>query len=321
MARKPPEWRRRLMWRLEVLAFDTLSGFMRLLPVDAASALGGWFLTTFGPMTGVRKTVDRNLRIAFPDMTADERARLAKAQWEETGRTFAEFPLMDRITPRNGRVEVVGGHYLEEIVRDRIPTIFVSGHFSNYEVMAAVVVQAGVQGRLTYRAINNPFIDKRVIESRRRYGVELFSAKGVDSARELYQCLDQGDSIGMMVDQKFTFGVSVPFFGKRAPTNPGPARFALRANARIQPLSVTRLKGARFRMTLHEPFRVERSGDRNADVEAAMLRITRFIEDRVRERPEQYFWVHRRWADEVYRELAEKDAASAAERGEAGATP
>jgi Kdo2-lipid IVA lauroyltransferase/acyltransferase len=300
------------MWRLEVLAFDVASGFMRLLPVDSASALGGWFLRTFGPLTGVQKTADRNLRIAFPDMTAEERRRISRAQWEETGRTFAEFPLMDRLTPKNGRVEVIGAERLEEIARERIPTVFFSGHFSNYEVMAVVIIQAGVRGRLTYRSINNPYIDRRVIDNRRRYGIELFSAKGVDSARELFKTLIKGDSFGMMVDQKFTFGVSVPFFGRRAPTNPGPIRLALRANARLQPVSVMRLKGARFRVTVHEPLQLQRTGDRNADVEAGVRATTAFVEERVRERPEQYFWVHRRWADEVYRELAEKDAASAA---------
>jgi Kdo2-lipid IVA lauroyltransferase/acyltransferase len=198
---------------------------------------------------------------------------------------------------------VAGREHLEEAVAKHIPTIFYSGHFSNYEIMAAVTVQAGIEGFLTYRATNNPYFDARIIESRRRYGVKLFSAKGPESARELLKTLAKGDSIGIMVDQKFSFGVSVPFFGQRAPTNPGPVRLALAANARIQPMSVMRLKGARFRMTFHEPYYIERTGDRDADVEAAVRRTTEFIEARVRERPEQYFWLHRRWADEVYAAL------------------
>lgn len=303
MARKKAAWVQDLGWRAEVALFDLASGFLRLLPVDAASAIGGRFLRWIGPLTGVQRTVDRNLRIAFPAMPAQERARIARAQWEETGRTFAEFSMMDRITPKTGRVEVVGVEHLEEAVRERIPTIFFSGHLSNYEVMALVVVQAGIKGPLTYRSVNNPYVDKRVIEGRRRYGVELFSAKGVESARELLKALNRRDSIGIMVDQKFNFGVSVPFFGHRAPTNPGPIRLALQANARIQPLSVTRLKGARFRMVLHQPYYLERTGDRTADVLTGVQRITDFIEERARERPEEYFWVHKRWGDEVYEGL------------------
>ncbi|HXQ45640.1 MAG TPA: lysophospholipid acyltransferase family protein [Caulobacteraceae bacterium] len=303
MAEKRPPFVRELSWRLEALAFDLVSGFLKLWPVDVASAFGGWLVGAIGPLTSSQRTVDRNLRIAFPDMSPQERERIGRAAWAQTGRTFAELTLMDRITEQNGRVEVVGREHLEEAVSKHIPTIFFSGHLSNYEIMAAVVVGTGIDAVLTYRATNNPYFDARIVESRRRYGVKLFRAKGAVNARDLYKQLAHGGSIGIMVDQKFSFGVSVPFFGHRAPTNPGPIRLALANNARIQPMSVMRLKGARFRMTFYEPYYLERTDDRAADVEAGVARITKFIEDRVRERPEEYFWPHRRWADEVYAAL------------------
>jgi Kdo2-lipid IVA lauroyltransferase/acyltransferase len=303
MADKRPAFLRELSWRLEALAFDLISGILRLWPSDVASAFGGWLVGALGPLTPVQRTVDRNLRIAFPDMGLAERKRIARASWAEAGRTFAVLPLMDRLTESSGRVEVVGREHLEEAVAKHIPTIFFSGHFSNYEIMAAVVVQGGIEGFLTYRATNNPYFDARIVESRRRYGVKLFAAKGIASARELSKTLAKGDSIGIMVDQKFSFGVSAPFFGQRAPTNPGPIRLALAANARIQPMSVTRLKGARYRMTFYEPYYLERTGNRDADIEAGVKRITKFIEERARERPDEYFWMHRRWADEVYAAL------------------
>jgi KDO2-lipid IV(A) lauroyltransferase len=305
MANQRPAFLRELTWRLEALAFDIVSTFLKLLPTEVASAFGGWLLATLGPLTPVRRTVDSNLRIAFPNMPPDERRRIGRASFAEAGRTFAELPLMDRLTEANGRVEVVGREHLEEAVREQIPTIFFSGHFSNYEIMAAVVLQAGIDGMLTYRATNNPYFDARIVESRRRYGVKLFAAKGAESARGLHKQLARRASVGMMVDQKFSFGVSVPFFGQRAPTNPGPVRLALSGNARIQPMSVMRLKGARFRMTFYEPYYLDRTGDRKADVEAGVRRITNFIEERAREKPEQYFWLHRRWGDEVYAALGE----------------
>ena len=126
-------------------------------------------------------------------MAPEERKRIARASWAEAGRTFAVLPLMGRLTEANGRVEVVGREHLEEAVAKHIPTIFFSGHFSNYEIMAAVVVQAGIEGFLTYRPTNNPYFDARIVESRRRYGVKLFAAKGVDSARELLKTLAKRD--------------------------------------------------------------------------------------------------------------------------------
>jgi KDO2-lipid IV(A) lauroyltransferase len=303
MADPRPALLKDIRWRLEAFAFDVASAFLRLWPIDLVSGAGGWLVGTIGPLTSTQRTVDRNLRLAFPDMPPEQRAQVARAAWRETGRTFAELTLMHRLSEANGRIEVVGREHLEEAVDKRIPSIFFSGHMSNYEVMALVVVSTGIDAILTYRATNNPYFDRRIVKSRRRYGVRAFAAKGAEAARELYKTLGRGGSIGIMVDQKFSFGVSVPFFGHRAPTNPGPIRLALSGNARIQPMSVTRLKGARFRMTFYEPYYLERTGSREADVEAGVRRITKFIEDCARDHPGEYFWMHRRWADEVYATL------------------
>ncbi|HLK24431.1 MAG TPA: lysophospholipid acyltransferase family protein [Caulobacteraceae bacterium] len=311
MADKRPGLLKDIGWRLEALAFDVVSAFLRLWPTDLVSAFGGFLVGTIGPLTSEQRTVDRNLRLAFPDMPPDKRLEIARAAWRNIGRTFAELPLMHRLSEGNGRIVVAGREHLEEAIARRIPTIFFSGHISNYEVMALVVVQAGIQGFLAYRPTNNPYFDRRIVESRRRYGVKLFAAKGRGFAREVLNTLARGDSLGIMVDQKFSFGVQVPFFGHAAPTDPAPIRLALTANARIQPMSVERLKGARYRMTFYEPYYLDRTGDRDADVFAGTARITKFMEDRARENPEEYFWMHRRWADSVYRELAEKEAAEA----------
>ena len=95
-----------LNWRLEAVAFKALFAFLRALGVERASGFGGKLLRTLGPLTGTHKTVTRNLRIAFPDMDAGERDRLAVDQWEQTGRTFAELAVMDRLTPESGRIDM-----------------------------------------------------------------------------------------------------------------------------------------------------------------------------------------------------------------------
>ena len=96
----------RLIWRIEALGFELIRLLLRLPPVDVASAFGGRLLQVFGPLTSVHKTVMRNLRLAFPDMGEAERARIAHAQWDNVGRYFVEFAMMDRLTPATGRVEV-----------------------------------------------------------------------------------------------------------------------------------------------------------------------------------------------------------------------
>jgi len=299
---KSSDWRQDFAWRLEAFGFQALFGFLRLLGVERASGLGGWLLRTLGPLTGTQKTVMRNLRIAFPDMPSDEREALALAQWEQTGRTFAELAVMDHLTPEGGRVEVVGMERLHALRDSGKPAVLISGHLANFEVMAAVIMASGVPCQVTYRAANNPYVDALIRQSRERYGIRLFAPKG-DGTRELMAGMKRGDSIALLVDQKYNQGPEVEFFGQPVNASPGAARLALKFDTVMLPLSVVRLPGVRFRVTAHEPIVVNQSEDKAADTLAGIQAANRFVEDRVREHPVDWFWVHKRWPDKVYAAL------------------
>jgi len=299
---KRVSFRRDLTWRVEAVAFSALFALLRALGVERASGLGGWLLRKLGPHTGTHRTVLRNLRIAFPDMDAAARDRLAVDQWEQTGRTFAELAVMDRLTPEGGRVEVVGIERLHAIRDGDKAAVLISGHLANFEVMAAVIMAAGVPCQVTYRATNNPYVDALIRKSRERYGIRLFAPKG-DGTRELMAGMKRGDSIALLVDQKYAEGPQVQFFGQPVNGSPGAARLALKFDTIIQPLSVVRLSGVRFRVTAHEPIRVQDTGDKSADVRRGVQAVNTFVEDRVREHPVDWFWVHKRWPDTVYASL------------------
>ena len=170
--------------------------------------------------------------------------------------------------------------------------------------MSSVILAAGIDCAITFRAFNNPYFNEAMIKSRRRYGVQVFAAKGADGIREMLSGLTHGRSVALMNDQKNNRGVAAPFFGHPAHTAAGPTKLALGVGAVLQPVSVQRLVGARFRVTVHEPIELERTGRRQADVEAGVRQINTFVEARVRERPEEWFWVHKRWAKAAYDSLA-----------------
>jgi len=301
-----------ILWRIEAVAFAGFIALMRLLGLERASALGGALLRTLGPRTGTHRTVIRNLRIAFPDMDAEAREALARDAWEQTGRSFAETAVMDQLTPASGRIEIVGGERLAEIRDSDRPVVFVSGHLANFEVMAACIMAAGVKCQITYRPTNNPYVDAQVRAARARYGVQLFAPKGGDGARELLAGLERGESVALMNDQKFNEGPEAVFFGQPVNAAPGPTRLALRFGTVLQPMSVVRLPGVRFRFVVHDPITVTATGDRSADIRRGVQAVTTFVEDRVRERPVDWFWVHKRWPDRVYAALDDPSAATAA---------
>jgi len=291
-----------LNWRLEAVAFAALFGLLRALGVERASGFGGKLLRTLGPLTGTHRTVTRNLRIAFPDMGAAERDRLAIDQWEQTGRTFAEMAVMDRLTPSSGRIDLVGFERLHAIRDSGRPVVFASGHLANFEIMASAILAAGVPCQVTYRAANNPYVEVQIRQSRARYGIKLFAPKG-DGTRELMAGMKRGESVALLVDQKYDQGPEVEFFGQPVNASPGAARLALKFGTVIQPLSVVRLPGVRFRVTAHEPITVPDTGDKAADVLAGVQAVNRFVEERVREHPVDWFWVHKRWPAKVYAAL------------------
>ncbi len=306
MTDRRPSFAQDLAWRLEAFAFDALGLAFRLMPIETASSLGAAALRLLGPVTGAHKIAERNLRIAFPELDQEARRRLLIAQWENLGRLTAEFQLMDKITPATGRVEIVGGEKLRAVAQSGKPAVLVSGHFSNWEVMAAVIVHLGVQCQVTYRAANNPYIDRRIIETRRSYGVTLMAPKGGDGSREVLAAMAKGESVALLNDQKFNQGVEAPFFGVMAHTAPGPTKFALRFGCPMIPMCVERTKGARFRVTIYDSIAPESTGDRQADIVQGVKNMNAFIEARVRERPAEWFWTHKRWPKEAYTALEKK---------------
>ena len=289
------------MWMLEAAAYDFAGALARAFPIDQVSGFGAGLGRLIGPLTGAHRVARRNLKLVFPAAPDGEIARLLTAQWAEFGRTMCEFLILDRIAGDPSRIEVVGAERLSEIAADAKPVVFISGHFSCFELMPAAIVRAGIACQITYRAMNNPRVDERVRRNRFRYGVRLFAPKGLEGARELLRGLERGESVALMNDQKFNGGVAAPLFGVMAHTAPGPSTFALRFGIPLQPMSVERIRGARFRVIVHAPIRLADTGDREADIAAGVRQINAFVEDRVRARPWEWFWVHKRWPNEVYR--------------------
>ena len=271
--------------------------------MDAASWLGGALLERLGPLTGRHRIVLRNLELAFPELAPALRERIAVEHWNRIGRTFAEFPLMDRLTPRSGRVEVVGLERLTGLAARDEAAVLVSGHISNWEVMMAVIAESGLRCRTSYRPANNPHTDRRIVENRQRYGMDLAAARGAGGAREMLAALRHGVSVAMLDDQRDSSGVEAPFFGRSVWTAPGPVRFALKCGVPLIPMSVVRLSGARFRVTIHEPIPLRRTIDKAGDIQAGIAQVNAFIEGAIRARPAEWMWSHRRWPLACYADL------------------
>jgi KDO2-lipid IV(A) lauroyltransferase len=174
--------------------------------------------------------------------------------------------------------------------------IFVSAHWGNWEIATVATAQYGLSVAQIYRAPNNRRIDALIHRFRETVGSELIP-KGAVAARKAIEALHEGRHLAMLVDQKMNDGIPVPFFGRDAMTAPAVAQLARRFDCLVVPARIERLKGARFRLTVYPPLEYRDTGDRNADTLALMTRINAEIESWIRERPDLWFWLHRRWPD------------------------
>jgi KDO2-lipid IV(A) lauroyltransferase len=283
--------------RLEAWGAAFLFGGLKFLPLDSASALGGALARRIGPLLGVSKHARRNLNRAFPELAETEIARVVDGMWDNLGRVAAEYPHLSRIRvfEAGGRVETRGFEHVDRAVAAGRRIIVFSGHIANWEIAMLAAIQHGISVAQIYRAANNPLLD-RMIARYRGDGGELIP-KGKVAARRAIAALRRGTLLTLLADQKMNDGIPVPFFGRHAMTAPALAVLALRFDCDVLPARVERLNGARFRLTVFPPLPVTRTGKPHADAEALMVRVNATLEEWIRDRPEQWLWVHRRWPD------------------------
>ena len=282
----------------EAAAAHALFALLGVLPVGWASAVGAALGGSIGPILPVHRQGLDNLARALPELSPVEVRRCARRMWRHLGRVATEYPHLHRfsVDAPDGRIELVGRAHLEEARRSPTGGIFVSGHIGNWEIAALTLEQGGIPATVVYRAANNPIVD-RMISRFRSALMQHLVPKGHDGTRELVRTLGAGRHVALLVDQKLNTGIPVPFFGRDAMTAPAVATFALRYDCPVWPIRVERLAGASFRVTVYPKLATPQEGTREERVRAIMIAINQVLENWIRERPEQWLWLHRRWPD------------------------
>jgi KDO2-lipid IV(A) lauroyltransferase len=293
---------KRLIQILEAAVLNGVFTLVRLLPVRAASALGGFLGRTFGPLSNVHRTAVKNLKRAFPEKSDREIAAITKAMWDNIGRTAFEYPHLDKfvcyesgeIAP-GGNIEVVGSEHAIKLRDDGKAGIFFCAHLANWEVPSLAVLFNGVPPYSFFRAPNNPYAMK--VFNHRRFCHGELMPKGAEGARRAIKHIKAGRHLGILADQKMNDGIAVPFFGRDAMTAPALAQFALTYDLPVVPVRIERLEGTHMRVTFYKPIPIRKTANRHADILAAMTNVNKVIESWIRKRPEQWLWVHNRWPD------------------------
>jgi KDO2-lipid IV(A) lauroyltransferase len=270
-------------------------------PIKTAN-LFGRIARLIGPVLREQKIGKANLSAAFPEKSPQEIETILAGVWDNLGRVGAEFAHLDHIWehdpahPEQSRIEIgPRTHELFAQLRlDGKPALIFASHLGNWELPALAAVAHGLDAAILYRRPNIASAD-RIIQQIRAVKMGTLIAAGRDAPLKLAEALQQGQHVAMLVDQYLTNGVEVTFFGRKTKANPMLARLLRQVECPIHGVRVIRLPGHRFRAELSEEVPPVRDAAGRIDVQGTTQAITSVVEGWIREYPEQWLWLHRRW--------------------------
>ncbi len=292
-----------LGFRIEALAFSAYTGALNALGLERASRWGGAIVPVVAPVTSAWKTALRNIQMSFPGESNAWHREVRAESFRELGRMSGEFPHMGKFLEkyRNGDVVFEGRERVEATIGKG--AVFIGGHFTDWEVTSLCLAQTDPTCHFTYRPANNPIIDEYIVKTRAAFGLTLQAAKGKEGGMGLLRSLKKGLSVALMNDQKYNMGLAVPFFGYDCMTADGPTRLALKFNVPLIPITGRRVEGTKFVATAYPAIPLDyNKPDDEKTVFDGVKRVNEFMEVRVREAPEQWFWAHRRWPKEAWKQ-------------------
>lgn len=226
---------------------------------------------------------------------------MLRGAWDNLGRTIAEYPFLQELfdydyhnPDKPSRTEVVGVENFLTLLNDEKPAIIFSAHLANWEMVAVAAQRYGLDTTVVFRPPNNPAA-ARAVSAFRSNAMGNLLPSGPGAAMAMVGVIERGGHLGMLVDQHFTRGSRVQFFGRPVMANPVLAKLARRFDCPVHGARCIRLADGRFRLELTPAIDLPRDEEGLIDVEAATQAMASIIEVWVRENPEQWLWLHRRW--------------------------
>ena len=265
----------------------------KILGLKFASFISGKFFQLIGPIFRSKKLIHSNIKKAFPKIDEKDLKNITKSMWNNYGRVFAEYMFMKnfRNDKLQNNLEIVGKEILEDIKNSNQKAVFISGHFSNFELMAMQIEKAGIKLAAIYRPLNNMFLNLVMEKIRKRYICKTQIKKGIGGLKQLLKFSNEGYSTALMIDQRVSQGIKSNFFNEKAFTTTIPAQLVKKFKIPIVPIFIERYEGIKFKMTVHKPiyFSDEQT------IEDITSQLNEILEKMVLSDPNYWIWSHNRW--------------------------
>jgi len=296
--RRKPGTLKKAVWLAEYLLILLVIGFIKLLPFPLAVRFGGFLGSLAYKIDKRHQGITRdNLRSSFKDKPPEEIERIALAVFRNFGYSIIEFIRSGRYgkKPLEHFFDIRNYESYQRALDKKRGLLLLTGHCGSWELLAMAQSIRKPPIGIVARPLDNPYLEGAVSGVRTRYGNYLIGKSG--GMKDILRALSQNSAVGILLDQNVTAreGVFVDFFGRPACTNKGLALIAARTKSPVVPAFIRRVGIDRHVIHIGEEIPLIETGDKEADIIANTQAYTRAIEDFIREYPDQWFWMHRRW--------------------------
>ena len=286
-----------IKYLLEFIIVIFLFIFFKLIGRKLSSDLGCKIAKNLGFKFKSKERTIANIRRAFPALDTLNEQKYLEEMWCNIGRTFSEYVYLKNFREDSGHIILEGMEILDQIKSTKKPTVFISGHFANFELMAMELDRNNLNIAAIYRPLNNIFLNPLMEFWRKKYICNFQIPKKIpgkegNGTKALLKAVHNKNNIAVMVDQAITQGTKINFFNEPAFTTSIPSQLALKYNYQIVPISIERLDKYYFKMKILNPIPIDPNNDNEQTIG---VKINQEMEKIILANPGQWIWTHNRW--------------------------
>jgi len=224
-------------------------------------------------------------------MSSLDQREIINNMWKNYGMTFIEYIFLNHFRKNKSHITLENEKILLQIIDNKKPVIFISGHFANFELMSMEITKKNIPLATIYRPLNNFFLNPFMEYLRKKYVCQNQIKKGLFGVKETIGYLKRKHSIALMIDQRVSEGSKIDFFNKPAYTTTLPAQLSIKFDIDVIPVYIERIKNDKFKIEFQERI----SPKLYTNKMDFTKKLNKILEDMVLRNPNQWIWTHNRW--------------------------
>ena len=270
----------------------------KIIGLKLSSKLGEIIGRYFGPLFRKKAIVKKNILIAFPNINETSIDQIIDDMWRNIGSIFGEYIHINKFSildEEKNKIVFTNKNNLQILKNNKKPIVFFSGHFANFELMAKCLRELEFNIGAIYRPLNNIFLNPIMEFIRKKYICSIQIEKGSAGTKKLIKHISTNNPLALMIDQRLSSSIRVPFFNQPATTTTTPAQLSIKYDALLVPVFLKRLKKTKYEFFIEEPLVVKKTNNYEKDIFNITEIMNKKIEEFIKVDPANWLWSHDRW--------------------------